>query len=184
MHKASYDNMTQRKYLPLMLFLLGFGTFLFTRRSELVPTISLAIIIAPIFVLRFIRTQPTKRGIFLTLFGFILSMNLALWGLFDVSDVTVGLIWNLTRSSLLGILYFLPYLADRLIYPKFEEKGIISTLIFPVAVTGIFFLFSLEFHLMEMQSLLYLHMAIFFSNKWHPLQDYGDLYLSFPGLLQ
>lgn len=144
MHKASYDYMTQRKYLPLILFLLGFGTFLFTRRSELVPTISWAIIIAPIFVLRFIRTQPTKKGILLTLFGFILSMNLALWGLFKVSDVTIGLIFNLTRSSLLGILYFLPYLADRLIYPKFEEKGIISTLIFPVAVTAIFFLFSLE----------------------------------------
>ena len=122
MHKASYDNMTQRKYLPLILFLLGFGIFIFTRMSKLVPTIPIAILIAPVFILRFIRTQPSKRGIWLTLLGFILIINIGLWGIFDMGGGISSLIFNLIRSTLLAILYFLPYMADRLIYPKFKDK--------------------------------------------------------------
>ena len=133
-----------KKNYSFILFLLGFGIFMFTRRSEIVPTIQVAILIAPIFILRFIRTQPAKKGILLTLLGFLLSMNIALWGLFELSDSSMMLIYNLTRSSLLAILYFLPYMIDRLIYPKFIKKGIIRTIIFPVIVTAIFFLSSLE----------------------------------------
>ncbi len=135
--------MSKKKH-SLRLFLLGFGIFMFTRRSEIVPTIQVAILIAPIFILRFIRTQPAKKGILLTLLGFFLSMNIALWGLFELSDGSMMLIYNMTRSSLLAILYFLPYMLDRLIYPKFKDKGIISTVIFPIIVTAIFFLSSLE----------------------------------------
>ncbi len=58
-------------------FFLGFGIFMFTRRSEIVPTIGIAIIIAPIFISGFIRTQTTKKGIFLTFLGFILSVKIA-----------------------------------------------------------------------------------------------------------
>jgi len=36
---------------PLILFLLGFGIFIFTRMSKLVPTIPIAILIAPVFIL-------------------------------------------------------------------------------------------------------------------------------------
>ena len=136
--------MTKHNNLPVLWFFLGFGIFMFTRRSEIVPTIQVAIIIAPIFILRFIRTQPAKRGIFLTLFGFLLSMNIALWGLFEISDSSMMVIFNLIRSSLLAILYFLPYMIDRLIYPKFKEKGIVSSLSFPTIATAIFFLSSLE----------------------------------------
>jgi apolipoprotein N-acyltransferase len=117
---------------------------MFTRRSEIVPTIGIAIIIAPIFILRFIRTQTTKKGILLTFLGFILSLNIALWGLFELSDKSISLIINLVRSSLLAIPFSLPYIADKLIYPKFKEKGILSTLTFPIIATAIFFLFSLE----------------------------------------
>jgi apolipoprotein N-acyltransferase len=48
----------KQKHQLLILFILGFGIFMFTRRSEIVPTISIAILIAPIFILRFIRIQP------------------------------------------------------------------------------------------------------------------------------
>ena len=136
--------MTKHNNLPVLWFFLGFGIFMFTRRSEIVPTIQVAIIIAPIFILRFIRTQPAKRGIFLTLFGFLLSMNIALWGLFEISDSSMMVIFNLIRSSLLAILYFLPYMIDRLIHPNFKEKGILSSLTFPIIATAIFFLSSLE----------------------------------------
>jgi len=134
----------KQKHQQLILFILGFGIFMFTRRSELVPTISIAILIAPIFILRFIRIQPRGRGILLTFLGFLLSMNIALWGLFDVSDQSTELIYSLIRSSLLAVLYLLPYLLDRIMHPRFREKGFISTLTFPTITTAIFFLSSLE----------------------------------------
>jgi apolipoprotein N-acyltransferase len=133
-----------KRLSPVILFLLGFVTLMFTRRSEIVPTINIAILIAPIFILRFIRTQPVRRGIILTLLGFLLSMNIALWGLFNISDKSIMLVFDLIRSSLIAILYFMPYMIDRLQYPKVRDKVIVSTLIFPVAATAIFFLLSLE----------------------------------------
>jgi len=136
--------MTKHKTLSVLWFLLGFGIFMFTRRSEIVPTVGIAIIIAPIFILRFIRTQTTKKGILLTFLGFILSLNIALWGLFELGDKSISLIISLVRSSLLAIPFSLPYIADKLIYPKFKEKGILPTLTFPIIATAIFFLFSLE----------------------------------------
>lgn len=133
-----------KKLTGLLLFLLGFGIFMFTRRSEIFPTIQVAILIAPIFILRFIRTQPRTRGILLTLLGFLLSMNIALWGLFDMDNGSVTLAFNILRSSMLAILYFLPYMIDRLVYDTFKNKRMLSTLTFPVIMTAIFFLSSLE----------------------------------------
>jgi len=133
-----------KKYESILLFILGFGIFMFTRRSEILPSIQIAIVIAPIFILRFIRIQSTKKGIFLTLLGFLLSMNIALWGLFQGKDGGAVLIFNIVRSSLLAILYFLPYMIDKLIYPKFKSKSFLSTLTFPLTVTAMFFISSIE----------------------------------------
>jgi apolipoprotein N-acyltransferase len=134
--------MELKKHLPLILFILGFGIFIFTRLSKLVPTIPIAILISFVFILRFSRTQPAKRGILLTLLGFILSINIGLWGLFEMVAVS-SLLFNLIRSSLLAVLYFLPFMADRLIYPKFK-KNFLSTLIFPIITTAIFYLLTIE----------------------------------------
>lgn len=133
-----------KKNFSLILFVLGFGIFIFTRMSKLVPTIPIAILIAPVFILRFIRTQPAKRGIFLTLLGFVLIINLGLWGIFDMGGGISSLIFNLIRSSLLATLYFLPFMADRLIYPKFKDKGALSTITFPVITTALFFFLTIE----------------------------------------
>ena len=130
--------MIAKKYLPVAYFLLGFGIFMFTRMSKLVPFIEIAILIAPIFILRFSRTQPAKRGIWLTLLGFLLSFNIALWGLFDFDDSSVMASFSMIRSSLLAIVWFLPFMADRLIYPKFKDKGVFSTLTFPIITTALF----------------------------------------------
>ena len=138
------NKMKVNKISLLILFLLGFGIFLFTRQSNIFPFINLAIIIAPVFILRFIRSLNTKNGRFLTILGFVLSMNISLWGLFDFDDESVGFIYNIIRSFLLAILYFLPYLTDSYIYTKFRNIGVLSTLTFPISVTAIFFLFSLE----------------------------------------
>lgn len=128
----------------MALFVAGFGLFLFTRRSELVPTIPIMIVVAPIFILRFSRTQPTRKALFYTFVGFVLSMNVALWGLFDTTGPSSMLMLNVARSSLLAALYFLPYAVDRLIYPRFATRNLLSSLIFPMAATAIFFLSSLE----------------------------------------
>jgi len=127
----------------LVLFILGFGIFMFSRRSELVPTIGCAIIIAPIFILRFIRTQE-RYAIALTFIGFLLSLNIALFGLFNLDGGIATLLANFIRSSLLGVLFFIPYMLDKLIYRKIKLPGAIRTLVFPVMVTAILFLSSLE----------------------------------------
>ena len=76
--------------------------------------------------------------------GFLLSLNIALWGLFDTGDETSSLIFNIGRSSVLAILFSIPYIVDRLIYPKLEVNRILSTFSFPIATTAILFLISLE----------------------------------------
>lgn len=127
-----------------LLFLLGFIGFMFTRLSNHIPFISIAILIAPVFILRFIRTQPKKRGIWLTLLGFTLSMNIALWGLFKFDEPHLTIIFGIIRSTLLAIIWFLPFMVDRLIYPFFKGKGFLSTLTFPIIVTAIFYLMTLD----------------------------------------
>lgn len=132
------------KQLAILLFFAGFGLFMFTRLSNLIPSLPVVILIAPIFILRFIRSQPTQRGIWLTLLGFLLSFNIALWGLFKFDNASLAAVYSLVRSSLLAVVWFLPFMVDRLIYPKFKEQGVWSTLTFPVITTAIFFLSSLE----------------------------------------
>lgn len=136
--------MNTKRYAPLVWFVLGFGVFVFTRMSKLVPTIPIAILIAPIFILRFIRTQPAGRGNLFTLLGFVFSINVGLWGMFDLQDGALSLFFNVLRSSLLAILYFLPYMIDRWIYPRLKAGGAVSSLIYPIVTTAIFFLSSLE----------------------------------------
>jgi len=136
--------MISKKHYSIIYFLLGFGIFMFTRLSKLFPLIDIAILIAPIFILRFIRTQPRKRGIWLGLLGFVLSLYIALWGLFEFDEKWMTIVFGLIRSTILAIIWFLPFMLDRILYPKFSSKGAGSTLIFPVLTTAIFFLSSLE----------------------------------------
>lgn len=136
--------MISKKHLPIAYFLLGFGLFMFTRSSNLIPFLAGAIVIAPIFILRFIRTQPLKRGVWLTLLGFTLSMNIALWGLFTFDEQWMTIVFGCIRSTVLAIIWFLPFMVDRFIHPWFKDKGILSSLTFPIVATALFYLTSLE----------------------------------------
>jgi len=131
-----------KKSIQLILFLLGFGIFMFSRRSELVPTFGCAIIISPIFILRFLRTQK-RHALILTFIGFLLSLNIALFGLFNIGSGFGTLAVNLIRNSLLAVLFFIPYMLDSLIYQRIKLPGTIKTLVFPTLVTAILFLSSL-----------------------------------------
>ncbi len=133
-----------KKFEPYILFLLGFGIFMFTRRSELLPSIHIANVIAPIFILRFIRTQPAGRAILFSFLGFLLSLNISLWGLFKIDNSSTMILFNSLRSSLLAILYIIPFAVDRLIWAKYKENKFFSILTYPVIATAVFFLSSLE----------------------------------------
>ena len=86
----------KNNYLSLVCFFLGFGLFMFTRSTLFVP---IAIVLAPTFILLFMRSQKAKRGILLTLLGFCLSITIALWGLFDVGGNNSSLILQTQRRS-------------------------------------------------------------------------------------
>jgi apolipoprotein N-acyltransferase len=134
--------MNKKNYWPLAWFVLGFGIFIFTRMSKLVPTIPIAILIAPVFVLRFSRTQPVERGNLLTLLGFYLSINIGLWWLYETNTL-----FNAVKILLLALLYSLPFMIDRPLHERFTKNGIssgLTTLTFPVISTAIHFLSSLE----------------------------------------
>ncbi len=118
--------------------------FMSTRASHFIPHWGPAIIIAPIFILAFGRSLSTKQGNLLTVLGFILSLNIAMWGLYDLGDGTTTIILNVVRSSIQATLFSLPYIADRLIYPRLKGNRVVSSLSFPIAVTAIHFLISLE----------------------------------------
>lgn len=125
--------------LSLLWFFLGFGLFMFTRSTLFVP---IAIVLAPIFILLFMRSQKPGKGITLTLLGFCLSITIALWGLFDFGDDAFSLVFNTIRSVLLAIALALPYICDRLMY--YRVKGFLTTLVFPVSATALYFMISLE----------------------------------------
>jgi len=129
--------MSKDDYMSIAWFFAGFTLFVFTRTVTFIPW---AIIIAPIFILRFIRMQKPVKGILLTLLGFTMSLTISLWGLFSFEDSAFSLLFNTIRSLLIAIILSLPYIADRLMVRRIQ--GVLSTLIFPVACTMFYFLDS------------------------------------------
>lgn len=124
------------------LFVLGFGLFMFCRRSDFLPMIPEMIIVAPIFILRFSRVLPAGRSILLTILGFVLAFNISLWGIFDMGDPTLSLVFNVVRSTIIALYYALPFAVDRLVAPRLGRR-LYATLVFPAAMTASMFLSSM-----------------------------------------
>ena len=118
-------------YLPYSWLALAFLFAVFAQAKAAIP---LAAWLAPIFLLRFVRSQKVLRGMLLaypvTAAAF-LSGN-----------------WNLLADPLLlslfggvfGLLTLFPYLADRLITPRLH--GFVATLVFPLAYVTFEYLLS------------------------------------------
>jgi apolipoprotein N-acyltransferase len=123
-------------------FLLGFGGLMFSRVSHLLPTIPVAILIAPVFILRFSRTRPGWRGTVGVLVGFLLSMNIALWALLDTGEVVTTIAVNVVRSSMIALVYAVPFLVDRLVAAHLP--GLAATLVLPTAMVAVPFLAGLD----------------------------------------
>ena len=129
--------MPKAGYMPILWFFIGFALFIFTRTVTFIP---LAIVVAPLFILRFLRTQKAVKGILLALLGFTVSLMMSLWGLFSFEDKAFSLFFNTIRSLLIAMVLSLPYIADRLMVKRIQ--GFPSTLIFPAACTMFYFLDS------------------------------------------
>ena len=95
--------------------------------------IPLAAWLYPIFLLRFVRTQPLWRGILLGYLAFVLvSVFLGPQG-FPLPEA-----YYLLFVIGFGVILILPYLIDRLLAPRLG--GMLGTLVLPLAATTVWYL--------------------------------------------
>lgn len=94
--------------------------------------------VAPAFLIRFFRTQKVGKGFWFTLLGLYIAYAIS-WQkiLAPFFPLPVYLIFNL----FVALQYLLPYLADRLLAPRI--KGFAATIVFPLAMTTVFYLYNL-----------------------------------------
>jgi apolipoprotein N-acyltransferase len=101
-------------------------------------TIALAAWLAPVFLLRFVRTQPLLRGMLLVLLANVLVYTVKIFVMFQ----SVGAIVDLIIAFCLGVIITLPYLLDRVLARRLG--GLPGTLVFPLAVTTVWYLIALS----------------------------------------
>jgi len=118
-------------WLALGMVLVPFGTV-----RWIIP---LAAWLYPIFLLRFVRTQPLWRGIGLSLLASVLVLEVAWQGSRELLPFP-GVLSMLLAFGM-GVLVTLPYLIDRVVVPRLG--GMLGTLVFPLAVTTEWYLSSL-----------------------------------------
>jgi apolipoprotein N-acyltransferase len=116
-------------YLWLALGILLFASA--TLRWE----IPLAAWLAPVFLLRFVRTQPLLLGFLILLLAGVLVSAVELQGVLPYS----GVFYYLTVFGT-AIVGFLPYLLDRVLARRLG--GLLGSLVFPLAVTSMSYLFA------------------------------------------
>ncbi len=115
-------------WLVLAMALLPFGTLRWT--------IPLAAWLYPVFLLRFVRTQPLWRGIGLSLLASVLLLAFAWQGVVPAPGALYYLI-----VFAYGVIITLPYLIDRVLAPRLG--GLLGTLVFPLAMTTIWYVSGL-----------------------------------------
>jgi apolipoprotein N-acyltransferase len=99
--------------------------------------IALAAWLAPVFVLRFVRTQPLLRGLLLALLANVLGFAFIVFVI-----APFGVVTDLILTCSLGVITTLPYLFDRLLVPRLG--GLLGTLVFPLAVTTAWYLIAVS----------------------------------------
>jgi apolipoprotein N-acyltransferase len=95
---------------------------------------ALAALFAPVFLLRFFRSQKTGRGYLLVVAALVFSNVISWWNTSNDSTILVRIIFGVV----VGVLYSIPFLLDRVLVRKFH--GFVSTLIFPVTFAAYEFL--------------------------------------------
>jgi len=115
-------------WLVLAIVLLPFGTARWT--------IPLAAWLYPVFLLRFVRTQPLWRGILLALLATTLVLEVAWPGFLPMTGALYILI-----VFAVSVIMTLPYLIDRVVAPRLG--GLLGILVFPLAMTTVWYLYAL-----------------------------------------
>lgn len=93
-------------------------------------TIPLVVWLAPIFFLRFVRTQKVWIGFLLVWLASFVTMAVTIRDMLPFFPLPVYLVTVLVSALTVGAL---PFLADRLLVPRLP--GFVATLVFPLAVT-------------------------------------------------
>lgn len=124
------------EHWPYLWLIIGFIFLIFSNGTfNIIP---IATWLAPLFLLRFLRTQNKLKGLLIFLPVYILGWIIMLYGMYYAGmPAWVSIVTGLTY----GIVFFLPFLADRLISHKI--KGFLATLVFPVAVVTVEYLLTL-----------------------------------------
>jgi apolipoprotein N-acyltransferase len=91
-------------------------------------TIPLAAWLAPVFLLRFVRTQPLIRGILLALLANVLVLEFVLRGVMPIPDP-----FYYPAVFGVGVAITLPYLIDRVVASRLG--GLLGTMVFPAAMS-------------------------------------------------
>jgi apolipoprotein N-acyltransferase len=105
--------------LTYLWLVIGAALLLVSNGHWIIP---LATWLAPVFLIRFSHTQPKGRGLVLLLAASILG-SLFIW------QGIIPPVLYLPVSILIGVVYWLPYLADRLLAGRLN--GFAATLVFP-----------------------------------------------------
>jgi apolipoprotein N-acyltransferase len=129
--KQDGTNQDRTVYLWLALFALF---SLFSGKWTLAP----ATWLAPVFALRFLRSQKTGRGFLLLFVAAYIPISLA-W--YEAAPIPMPIYPIFVAINVL--LGSLPYLFDRLLTPRFQQDGnssFFSTLVFPFAATAVEYL--------------------------------------------
>src|ERR1700724_2230522 len=85
-------------------------------------TIALAAWLAPALLLRFVRTQPGRRGLAVAYLVLIVTRGVAMRGMIPIPGIFYYVFLVISGVSVL-----LPYLADRLAAPHYQ--GVLNTLL-------------------------------------------------------
>ena len=92
--------------------------------------------LAPVFLLRFTRTQKAGRGLAVTLLALVAISIIAWKGLIPLP----GVFYYIVAGSL-GLVFWLAFLADRLLTPRMT--GFAGTLVFPLAWTTLEYVYTI-----------------------------------------
>jgi len=98
-------------------------------------TIALAAWLAPALLLRFVRTQPARRGLAIAYVVLILTRGVAMRGMTPIPGIFYYIFLLISCVSAL-----LPYLIDRLVASHFG--GVLNTLLFPCTLVAAQFVYS------------------------------------------
>ena len=102
--------------------------------------IAVAAWLAPVFLIRFFRSQRTGRGYLLILLGVCAAYGIA-WRSILSFNIFESLPVYLVLAFFMGLQNSLPFLIDRLLAPRL--KGFSATLVYPLAMTAITFVYNL-----------------------------------------